>query len=31
MIYKNTSCDQNSEFLHVKAGGIYSNQSALKD
>jgi hypothetical protein len=28
--HTNTLCGQNAEFSYVKAGGIYSNHSALK-
>jgi hypothetical protein len=30
MEHTNTLCGQNAEFWRVKAGGIYSNQWALK-
>jgi hypothetical protein len=30
MIHTNTFCEQNAKFLHVKAGGAYSNHWALK-
>jgi hypothetical protein len=30
MEHTNTLSGQNAEFLYVKAGGIYSNHSALK-
>jgi hypothetical protein len=30
MEHTDTLCGQNAEFWYVKAGGIYSNHSALK-